>query len=113
MKIISVIALLVTAVAAAPPQPSGLPDSSAMNVDRPFYRGNPGGVYYCDDIYWEKTCHYDVYELWKCHDLPDEWNDTISSFGPDRGTYCFVYEWLWSGSNFEKGLGISGRKNLI
>ncbi|KAI5785403.1 hypothetical protein FPQ18DRAFT_309319 [Pyronema domesticum] len=92
MEIISIVALFINAVAAAPPLPPGVSRNTVINWDRPFHGGILGGVYYCDDIKWGKTCLYGAYELAKCHDVPNNWNDIISSFGPDKGTYCFVYE---------------------
>ncbi|KAI5785404.1 hypothetical protein FPQ18DRAFT_394580 [Pyronema domesticum] len=51
-----------------------------------------GGVYYCDDVHFNKLCTYGVYPIGVCMSVSDEFNDIISSFGPDKRTSCTVYE---------------------
>ncbi|KAI5816156.1 hypothetical protein BZA77DRAFT_369136 [Pyronema omphalodes] len=93
MKIISIVAFLISAIAAAPALTSpDLARNSYIITERPVRFANPGGVYYCEDAFWGATCIYNIYNLAKCHNVPSEFNDKISSFGPDDGTFCFVYE---------------------
>ncbi|KAI5816181.1 hypothetical protein BZA77DRAFT_313831 [Pyronema omphalodes] len=51
-----------------------------------------GGVYYCDDVFFGKLCTYGLYPIGACMWVSDEFNDIISSFRPDQGTSCTVYE---------------------
>ncbi|KAH0611913.1 uncharacterized protein H6S33_009965 [Morchella sextelata] len=50
-----------------------------------------GGIYLCDDINWGGNCGYAVQPLYTCINMGSDWNDKISSFGPDSGTTCLLF----------------------
>ncbi|KAK5661830.1 hypothetical protein OQA88_9933 [Cercophora sp. LCS_1] len=48
-------------------------------------------IYICKDINWVNCSNQEV-QTGTCYDTNSEWNDKISSAGPDRGTTCVLYE---------------------
>lgn len=52
---------------------------------------NPLQIFLCDDINWGGNCGYAVQPLYTCINMGTDWNDKISSFGPDSGTTCLLF----------------------
>ncbi|KAJ6606908.1 hypothetical protein B0H10DRAFT_1956710 [Mycena sp. CBHHK59/15] len=50
-----------------------------------------GGIFICVDINWGGTCGYAVQPLNTCITLGSDWNNKISSIGPDPGTAVTLY----------------------
>ncbi|KAF8516453.1 hypothetical protein BU17DRAFT_92799 [Hysterangium stoloniferum] len=67
----------------------------------------PGGVLVCLDVDWQ-ACNHTVLILGTCYDLRENWNNTISSIGPDNGTVILTFQeencagnrtaWVYPGS---------------
>ncbi|KAJ9666246.1 hypothetical protein H2201_003680 [Coniosporium apollinis] len=71
-------------------------------------RGAWGGVFYCRDDKWRGGCHYQWVEDGACHNVPWDWNDKISSFGPDSRV-----DWKnWGCDMFADG-NCQGQRHLI
>ncbi|KAK7414886.1 hypothetical protein QQX98_006307 [Neonectria punicea] len=49
----------------------------------PVHKREIGGVLMCTGVNATGTCHYDVYELNKCHQLPEPFLLNINTFAPD------------------------------
>ncbi|TFK67856.1 hypothetical protein BDN72DRAFT_73481 [Pluteus cervinus] len=51
-------------------------------------------VYYCTDINWGGSCHQSPPVDGSCHNMQGgvaQYNDQISSFGPDPNLYCIIF----------------------
>jgi uncharacterized membrane protein len=57
---------------------------------RPCGDGHIGGVMICTDTDYQGTCAYAVVPLDTCIQLESPWFHTISSFSPDRQTFCTI-----------------------
>ncbi|CAE6446759.1 unnamed protein product [Rhizoctonia solani] len=55
-----------------------------------------GGVYFCTDANWKGQCLYVAgFKENQCVNFGVEFNDKVTSFGPDKGLACL----LWSDGN--------------
>ncbi|KAF2175468.1 hypothetical protein K469DRAFT_499490, partial [Zopfia rhizophila CBS 207.26] len=56
-------------------------------------RGNPGGVYMCNQPNWVGLCTYQTGELHTCFRIPSvlEQEGKVQSIGPDQGASCSFY----------------------
>ncbi|EPQ57620.1 hypothetical protein GLOTRDRAFT_92602 [Gloeophyllum trabeum ATCC 11539] len=56
------------------------------------------GAYYCTDINWGGNCQYTP-DYGVCVTFGgSDWNDQVSSFGPDQGLECYLYtDWGCTG----------------
>ncbi|KAF7540534.1 hypothetical protein G7Z17_g12171 [Cylindrodendrum hubeiense] len=50
---------------------------------RNFHKREVGGILTCTGVNATGTCHYEVYELEKCHQLPTPFHANINTFAPD------------------------------
>ncbi|KAK3081230.1 hypothetical protein LTS18_008903 [Coniosporium uncinatum] len=57
-------------------------------------RGQPGGVYVCQNRGWVGPCQW-IYIPGKCVNLTSKWYRNMSAVGPDRGTQCWIYYDYW------------------
>ncbi|KAK7970410.1 hypothetical protein PG996_001161 [Apiospora saccharicola] len=49
-----------------------------------------GGVLICQGVNATGPCHYEVYSLQECHDLPANLSDNAATFAPDGDNfYCY------------------------
>ncbi|KAK0616647.1 hypothetical protein B0T14DRAFT_604888 [Immersiella caudata] len=48
-------------------------------------------IYICKDINWVNCSNQEV-QTGVCYGTNSDWNDKISSAGPDRGTTCVLYQ---------------------
>ena len=71
-----------------------------MNNGTALEKRTVGGIFICSDINWGGTCGYAVQPINTCITLGSDWNNIISSIGPDPGTavcifhqYQFHYAW--------------------
>ncbi|KAJ9642380.1 hypothetical protein H2201_004773 [Coniosporium apollinis] len=50
-------------------------------------------AYMCTDPGWRGLCSHQTFEHGLCYDMNPKGNfyKTISSFGPDQGTHCYLY----------------------
>ncbi|KAF1954750.1 hypothetical protein CC80DRAFT_115185 [Byssothecium circinans] len=48
-------------------------------------------IYLCDDAAFKGICENFEVEPGKCYNVTDNWNDKISSGGPDKDTFCAAY----------------------
>ncbi|KAI1434348.1 hypothetical protein GGR50DRAFT_662732 [Xylaria sp. CBS 124048] len=77
MQISAVVATALIAVASALPKP--------MLDKREF-----GGILLCQGANATGDCHYEVYALEECHDVPPEFFHNIGTFAPDGDDfYCW------------------------
>ncbi|KAF2641909.1 hypothetical protein P280DRAFT_288047 [Massarina eburnea CBS 473.64] len=49
-------------------------------------------IYVCLDADFKGTCQNFEVEPGKCYNVTDDWNDKISSGGPDKDTFCAAYQ---------------------
>ncbi|KAG8682710.1 hypothetical protein FRC09_016594, partial [Ceratobasidium sp. 395] len=58
----------------------------------PSKRAMPGGVYYCTDEKFQGNCAYITgFNAGQCVVVGPDFNDKISSFGPDDGMRCTLF----------------------
>ncbi|KAG8724283.1 hypothetical protein FRC12_022239 [Ceratobasidium sp. 428] len=52
-----------------------------------------GGVYFCTDANWAGQCLYVArFNSGQCVNFGNEFNDKVTSFGPDPGLACLLYD---------------------
>ncbi|KAK0725984.1 hypothetical protein B0H67DRAFT_144409 [Lasiosphaeris hirsuta] len=49
-------------------------------------------LFVCDSLNFQGRCENLETETNRCYNLFNNWNDVISSLGPDQGTTCTIYE---------------------
>lgn len=80
MKVFSIIAAVVSVMIASA---------------SPIEKRELGGILMCTGVNATGTCHYDVYELGKCHQLPKPFHTNINTFaldGEDFACYPRIYD---------------------
>ncbi|KAI1406690.1 hypothetical protein F4819DRAFT_4589 [Hypoxylon fuscum] len=56
----------------------------------PVAKRDIGGVLICNGANATGACHYEVYSLTDCHDMPDGFSANTKTFAPDgEGFYCW------------------------
>ncbi|KAM0436749.1 hypothetical protein ACHAPT_002460 [Fusarium lateritium] len=71
-----------------------LVSASAVSAS-PIHKREIGGILMCTGANATGTCHYEVYELKKCHQLPPPYYRNIKTFAPDGENFaCYprVYD---------------------
>ncbi|KAJ6557845.1 hypothetical protein B0H19DRAFT_1376417 [Mycena capillaripes] len=54
---------------------------------------NALGAYFCNDINWQTDCaHWTKLVANKCYTLDAQHQNALSSFGPDVGTTCILFD---------------------
>ncbi|EON62732.1 hypothetical protein W97_01957 [Coniosporium apollinis CBS 100218] len=66
--------------------------ASAQTAPAGFDKRADPGVYICEHTYFHGHCEHQVTALAQCNRLTDYWKLRISSFGPDQGLLCTVYD---------------------
>jgi hypothetical protein len=75
--------------------------NDALNAElEEFDKRATGHVYLCTDSNFQGSCTNYGVTLGSCSDLPSSFNDNISSFGPDNGLRCCLYEYAEFSSFF-------------
>ncbi|KAL6404045.1 hypothetical protein AUP68_13423 [Ilyonectria robusta] len=63
--------------------------ASALPIHN-FQKREIGGILTCTGVNATGTCHYEVYELDKCHQLPEPFHANINTFAPDGEAFsCY------------------------
>lgn len=63
--------------------------ASALPIHN-FQKREVGGILTCTGVNATGTCHYEVYELDKCHQLPEPFHANINTFAPDGEAFsCY------------------------
>ncbi|KAI8677290.1 hypothetical protein NCS56_00618800 [Fusarium sp. Ph1] len=73
---------------------SVLVSASAVSAS-PIHKRELGGVLMCTGANATGTCHYEVYKLEKCHQLPPPFYKNVKTFAPDGENFaCYprVYD---------------------
>ncbi|KAH8800372.1 hypothetical protein F5884DRAFT_757980 [Xylogone sp. PMI_703] len=65
--------------------------TSSTDIKSNLEKRTVGGIYICTDANWKGDCGYKVQPLAECIQLTSPWQWQLSSFGPDKGTICVVY----------------------
>ncbi|KAJ4325309.1 hypothetical protein N0V84_003530 [Fusarium piperis] len=61
----------------------------------PLHKRAMGGILICTGANATETCHYEVYKLEKCHQLPPPYYKNVKTFAPDGENFaCYprVYD---------------------
>ncbi|KAL7271889.1 hypothetical protein RUND412_005331 [Rhizina undulata] len=109
---------LLSAAALAVAAPTTSPNPSVVFVatsdHRPeLERRATGGIYICADINWGGKCVYAIQPLRTCIDFGNDWNDIVSSFGPDSGTSCMIFADIGCSNSQMTILSYPGSSNLV
>ncbi|KAG8790314.1 hypothetical protein FRC12_012183 [Ceratobasidium sp. 428] len=77
--------------------PAELDPKNAVEAT-PSKRALPGGVFFCTDKDYKGKCVYvNQFNSGQCVGVGPDFNDDVSSFGPDQGLTCTIYRQVFDG----------------
>ncbi|KAK1829210.1 hypothetical protein QBC39DRAFT_374033 [Podospora conica] len=68
------------------------PDASAIAPAAEIEKRADTHLYICDSANFQGRCENIRAERNSCYTLYNNWSDTVTSLGPDKGTTCTIYE---------------------